>query len=466
MGLLLLQKVPAGAGSDVAFPINPQAVRLPYARCRACGEPVADWGGKKHLANPRGAALSDVWRDLPRRRIVDSVLPSDVLDRVSRLAAPVGNPLHVILRGEGETLEPPTQSVPLDGPRNSGISSAVLNVDCIDYMRKLTVDYPQGVFDLIFADPPYNLGKLYASYSDAAAEEAYVHWCEEWLQLCTRVLRPGGSLYVLNLPKWGIRHSAFLSRRLDFRQWIVWDSMSSPAGKLMPAHYSLLLFTKPGRAPFFHPPHGERDCASWDGHCPRWVDGEDFCFRQGCVRARSKDPNFSRQPLNDFWSDVHRIKHKKDRDSHPCQLPVRLLLRTLLLTTQEGNLVFDPFGGAGTTAVAAKMLQRRWVITDIDPKYCEIATQNLARLQPTLDGGFINKRRSVARPPVTVNRKWVEMEYVKACLEHSRLLTADEVAAMNRSLAAALAEYPEPKFLQKFARRRLRENHVAIPASS
>jgi len=69
-----------------SYPLNVKAVRTPHLNCAACHRPLKDWGGKKHLMNPAGAALADVWRDLPRRQLRDAELPADVAQRIRVLA--------------------------------------------------------------------------------------------------------------------------------------------------------------------------------------------------------------------------------------------------------------------------------------------------------------------------------------------------------------------------------------------
>lgn len=85
--------------------------------------------------------------------------------------------------------------------------------------------------------------------------------------------------------------------------------------------------------------------------------------------------------VSDIWSDIHRIRHNKHRDPHPCQLPVHLLERLILMSTDEGDVVLDPFIGTGTTAVAAARLGRNVIGIDIDPKYVEITQKKtIARI--------------------------------------------------------------------------------------
>jgi DNA modification methylase len=91
--------------------------------------------------------------------------------------------------------------------------------------------------------------------------------------------------------------------------------------------------------------------------------------------------------VSDVWTDIHRVRHNVRRDQHPCQLPVHLLERLILMTTDEGDIVLDPMAGTGTTCVAAKKLGRRFIGIDIDPVYVEIARKNVEKAEPTLING-------------------------------------------------------------------------------
>ena len=96
--------------------------------------------------------------------------------------------------------------------------------------------------------------------------------------------------------------------------------------------------------------------------------------------------------VSDVWTDLHRIRHNKRRDQHPCQLPEPLLERLVLMTTEPGDIVLDPFVGAGTTAIAAKRLGRAYIGIDIDPAYVQITTEKLSRTEPTtINGCYISQ---------------------------------------------------------------------------
>jgi site-specific DNA-methyltransferase (adenine-specific) len=445
MGLLMFRKL-RNKGIPPRFRLNTRDVRVPYEPCDACGRLKKDWGGKKHLRNPKGAALSDVWRDLHRREIRDHLVPCDVLFRVHRLVRRNDLEfLHIIQEGpergppprpqETDESEAAVDKVPLD---------MVIHGDCLSFMRKLHKRCPEGVFDLAFADPPYNIEKDYGRYKDASPEREYIKWCNRWLDLLVKVLRPGGSLMVLNLPRWAAHHAVFLNRRMDLRNWIVWDALSAPSGKLMPAHYALLYYTKPGREPTF------------DYEEVGTIDSEDYCIRERCISERKRAGKDRKVRLNDVWWDIHRLKHRKDRDSHPCQLPDRLMERIVALTTRPGDVVFDPFCGTGRTAITARKMGRHFVTMDIDERYVDITSTNLNRLRPTGSGRMAVPRSSVAKGRGKVTKREMETSYIRVCKVHGRVMDLEELKDIDMVLADKIERhYPSMKTLMKIARRRI-----------
>ncbi|MHB0912100.1 MAG: DNA-methyltransferase [Armatimonadota bacterium] len=381
MGILLFHK---GPGLDI------EPLRVSHRYCSACGKNLKDWGGKQNLLNPRGTILSDVWTDLPLRPIVGNRIPGDVLRRVEELLGPQARVLHLVENKQEAYSEltliyekyPPLPEFPLD---------VVEEADCIEYMESLLPEHEDRAFDLVFADPPYNLEKLYARYSDARAAEEYLTWCGKWLTLCARLLRPGGALYVLNLPKWALHHARTLDRLLDFRHWIVWQAMAEPRGKILPAHYAILYYTKPGAPVVFN----------YDGESR--VDSLEYCRRPTCVKRRKAEGDDRTTALTDVWGDIHRIRHKRDRDDHPCQLPERLIERIIALSTNPGQVVFDPLCGAGTTAAIASRLGRRYVTLDLDPTYVEITRKRLAKIDEPSEPAPRKKRAPEPSPQMALD---------------------------------------------------------------
>lgn len=377
----LLMYVKTVARGNTPFTLNTKDVRVPHAFCRACHQYVKDWGGKKHLMNPQGVCVSNVWKDLPRVDIKENTIPKSVLKRVIDLATTPGKSrvLHVIQREKAVEEGSQLTAYEMKGVveawnfRQLEEDSVYLG-DCIPFLQRVSDVYPNGVFDLVFADPPYNLNKPYNHYNDKVADRGYIEWCNSWLYGMYKVLKPGGALFVLNLPKWAIYHAAFLGQYMDFRHWIVWDALSRPRGKIMSSHYALLYYTKAGAAPKFRYSGLHSEPIKGTVLPP---DAPYYCLRPRCIRRRKSEGDDEKVELSDIWSDVHRITHKRDRDAHPCQLPNSLMERIILLTTDPGDVVFDPFAGTGTTAVVAHKLGRRFVVIDIDRKYVQIARDKI-----------------------------------------------------------------------------------------
>jgi DNA modification methylase len=412
-GLLLYVKT-ALAG-NTPFKLNTKEVRIPYTYCRACNQNLKDWGGKKHLMNPKGTCASDVWKDLPRIELKNNTIPESVMNRIVDLVTIQNKSLGVHIVQDDNAVEnikqiPPFLSNTLPGhwDFNQLSDNGIYLGDCVSFLNRVSEIYPDGIFDLAFADPPYNLSKSYSRYNDEVADREYIEWCDAWLYGMYKTLRPGGSLFVLNLPKWAIYHAKLLSQFMEFRHWIVWDALSEPRGKIMPAHYALLYYTKPGAAPKFR--YSPKNCKPIKGAVLP-PDAPYYCLRQKCIQNRKSLGQDDKVQLSDIWSDIHRIKHKRDRDAHPCQLPDSLMERIIKLTTDSGDFVFDPFGGAGTTAIAAYKLHRRFAVVDIDKKYVDIAKKKISEMEKNRDlfGELILQRKSISRQRGNGSKKQVEL---------------------------------------------------------
>jgi site-specific DNA-methyltransferase (adenine-specific) len=244
--------------------------------------------------------------------------------------------------------------------------------DCLEVMRKI----PDNSVDVTFADPPFNLRKKYNIYYDKHECQEYLSWCQDWLNEMVRITKLTGSIFVHNIPKWLIYFGSYLNEIAIFRHWIAWDAMGPPLGKtLLPNHYGILYYVKSEEFKFC-------DIRVLHKRCRKC-----HYILQDYGGKKAQMHQFG--PLaSDVWADIHRIRHKKRRDEHPCQLPVHLLERLLLMSSDEGDIVLDPFVGTGTTAIAAKRLGRKFVGIDIDPKYVEITNRKLKVEELTMIAGY------------------------------------------------------------------------------
>ena len=211
-----------------------------------------------------------------------------------------------------------------------------------------------GAFDTVFADPPFNLGKDYGPHwEDARPEQAYVEWCRQWLRECARVLRPGGALFVYNLPRWNVLIGAYLHELgLTFRHWIAIEiKFGLPIrGRLYPAHYSLLYHTKGAGHTFRRIRVPIATCRHCGGEL-RDYGGHRHAMNPAGVN------------LTDVWSDVPPVRHWKfkSRKRRTNQLSTKILDRIVEMSTRPGDLVLDPFGGSGTTFDVCERKDRRWI---------------------------------------------------------------------------------------------------------
>lgn len=226
------------------------------------------------------------------------------------------------------------------------------NEDSLLLMEEIESDS----IDLIFADPPFNLGKKYDSLiNDKLDHESYLRWNEQWIKECVRILKPGGSIFIWNIPKWSIPTANILGKYLTLRHWIAVDmkyGLPIP-NKLYPAHYSLLYYTKGPKPNTFHPDRLPLEVCKKCGH-----ELKDY----GGYKNRMNPKGVS---LSDVWHDIYPVRHAKYKNRQSNELPVKLLERIISMASEEGDLVFDPFGGSGTTYVVAEVLKRHWIGSEI-----------------------------------------------------------------------------------------------------
>jgi len=281
------------------------------------------------------------------------VLDHSLLQRLCEHADEIS---EILADRDGESpLCPLAQGAPTMRPDFETELGKLYRGDCLEVLPVIESDS----VDLAFADPPFNLKKLYPSRIDDDLREAqYVSWCQDWLGELIRVLKPGGSLFVWNLPKWNSILAKFLDERLTFRHWIAVDiKYCLPiAGRLYPSHYSLLYYCKGRKPSVFNPDRLPMEI------CPKCrADLRDY----GGYKHKMNPDGVN---LCDVWRDISPVRHaryKKRKGAN--ELPLKLMDRVVTLASQPGQLVLDPFGGAGTTYVAAELKSRRWTGIEIGP---------------------------------------------------------------------------------------------------
>lgn len=228
-----------------------------------------------------------------------------------------------------------------------------------DCLKTLPTIKP-GVIDTVFADPPFNIGKVYGkNTNDSVSDSAYLDWCKEWLEHCVRVLKPGGSLFLYNLPKWNLLLGAHLSTMpgMTFRHWIAIEmSTCMPIpGRLYPSHYSLLYFTKGSPNKFYRVRTPIQTCR----HCGKEI--KDYGGHRDAMNPNGVS-------LKDVWTDIPPVRHWKfkSKERKANALSTKLVDRVVEMSTDPHDIVLDPFGGSGTTYVVCEYKQRHWIGSEID----------------------------------------------------------------------------------------------------
>lgn len=240
----------------------------------------------------------------------------------------------------------------------------VVCCDALDLLNALQDE----IADVIFLDPPFNLGKQYGSkdkQADSLGESEYLAFLSHVLERAVDVLKSGGALYLYHLPRRAFQFANLLHERLLFRHWIAVSMKNGYArGQLLyPAHYALLYFTKGSPTTFTRPKIAASRCR----HCKKYI--KDY---GGYKQYIENGVN-----LSDVWDDLSPIRHSKYKTRTSNELPIELLRRVVEISGMLGGVFVDPFAGSGTALLAAREGEMSFVACDHDQQNCDLTYQRL-----------------------------------------------------------------------------------------
>jgi len=264
--------------------------------------------------------------------------------------------------------------------------------DCIAWLESLESES----VDLIFADPPYNIGK--ADWDEFESHDAYIEWCLRWIALASRALKPHGSLYVCGFSEIlaDLRRPA--ARFFACCKWLVWfyknkANLSKDWGR---SHESILHYRRSKKFVFNYDdvriPYGSHTLKY-----PVHPQAESSQYGNGKPSNQSWLPHPGGAKPKDVFEIPVTSNGMSEKTPHPTQKPEELLRRIILASSQEGDLVVDPFAGSGTTLVCAEQLRRRWRGCDANPEYCSWAVIRIEQIQNRSVQEWIEFDRSTAR---------------------------------------------------------------------
>jgi site-specific DNA-methyltransferase (adenine-specific) len=238
--------------------------------------------------------------------------------------------------------------------------------DALEFLNSLR----EKSADIIFLDPPFNLGKRYGrngAKADLVQQDAYFKYLSSVLVRSASVLKDGGALYLYHIPRWAFKFANVLEQYLTFRHWIAISMKNGfvRGTSLYPAHYSLLYFTKGEPSHFQRPKLKPPRCRHCDEYTKDYGGYKDF-VKDGIN-------------LSDVWEDLSPVRHKKFKHRKPNELPLEIPRRAVKVSGVPKGVLVDPFAGSGTSLVAALEGKMRFIACDSQQSYCKLMSDRLLR---------------------------------------------------------------------------------------
>ena len=238
-----------------------------------------------------------------------------------------------------------------------------------DTLDALSSKIPDNSVDLVFADPPYNIGKNFNGRKDKwISEKVYLEWCYNWIDLCLRKLKDKGSFYLRaatqNMPFFDI----YLRDKICILSRIVWsyDSSGVQAKKYYGSLYEPILFCV-------------KDKQQYTFNADDILVEAKTGAKRKLIDYRKPVPTqySSRKVPGNVW-EFPRVRYRMDEyEKHPTQKPTALLERIVRASSNPGDLVLDPFAGTFTTCFVAKKLGRQSIGIEIEEDYVKIGLRRL-----------------------------------------------------------------------------------------
>ncbi len=319
-------------------------IRERYTFCPSCGQTSKDYGGKKHHYPGDGTWIRDVWNKFS---LSDPLIEDQLfLNALSQLY--LKEAVEKILIIDNQPLmesKEKSKIAPYEKHNASTkeyepftkFNQRLILGDSLDVLDWLNSENEK--FDLIFVDPPYNLGKKYDNYNDTIKLDEYTKWCVEWIKKAYFLLEEYGIFVILNTPMNILQQLPMVLEYYHLVEDIVWDDLAVPiTGRMQATNYSLIFLSKSE--------------LGFDLNSLYEIRDPIYCKRQRCIN----DQKAMIQGVS-IWSDIHRTRQKSRRWGHPCNLPEELIVRIIKIvqTIRHKNdiKVLDFFNGVGTSTMAS-----------------------------------------------------------------------------------------------------------------
>jgi len=254
-------------------------------------------------------------------------------------------------------------------------------LDCIEGMRKI----PDGTVDLVFADPPFNIGYQYDVYRDELDDDEYLDWCLRWTGEIARILKPDGTFWLAIGDEYVAELKTMIQRehRLVLRNWVIWYYTFGVhcKNKFTRSHAHLLYWVKDPKRFTFNADEIRVPSARQLVYADRRADPKGRIPDDTWI-LRPQDLPDGFRPEEDTWY-VPRVcgTFRERQGFHGCQMPEQILGRIIRACSRKGELVVDPFAGSGTTLAVAKKLGRHFLGFELSPDYTAKIRKRLAGIR-------------------------------------------------------------------------------------
>lgn len=241
----------------------------------------------------------------------------------------------------------------------------IIHGDGLEALKSL----PPGSVDLIFVDPPYNIGKDFDGLIDKREQDEYLAWCYQWIDECHRVLKNSGAMYLMNSTQNMPYMDIYCREKFEILSRIAWyyDSSGVQAKKYYGSMYEPVLFmVKDVKKYTFN--YKEIMVEAKTGAKRKLID----------YRKNPPQPYNTKKVPGNVW-EFPRVRFKMEEyENHPSQKPESLLERVILASSHLGDVVLDPFSGSFTTGAVARKLGRKSISIDSNEQYVKIGLRRLS----------------------------------------------------------------------------------------
>lgn len=241
----------------------------------------------------------------------------------------------------------------------------IFHGDALEVLKQI----PDESVDLLFVDPPYNIGKNFAGRKDKwKTNTEYLDWCYQWIDVCIRKVKSNGSLYLMTSTQFMPYFDIYVRDKVTIMSRIVWsyDSSAVQAKNYFGSMYEPILFCVKDKSNYT-------------------FNAEDILV-EAKTGAKRKLIDYRKTPPQPYktekvpgnvW-DFSRVRYRMEEyENHPTQKPISLLERIIKASSNEGDIVLDPFCGTFTTCFVAQELNRRFIGIEIQEEYFKIGLRRL-----------------------------------------------------------------------------------------